>query len=56
MESDQTTLNMAETTGADYCYLRAGRARVTSIQGRGDSRLLLYLLHDAATAGAAAAG
>ncbi len=51
--SDQTTLNLA-TIGADTLS-RAGRARVTSIQGKGiaSSTLLLY---DAATAGAAAAG
>ena len=49
--SDQTTLNMA-TIAADTLS-RAGRARVTSIQGEGiaGSTLLLY---DAATAGAAA--
>ena len=48
--SDQTTLNMA-TIAADTLS-RAGRARVTSIQGEGiaGSTLLLY---DAATAGAA---
>jgi hypothetical protein len=51
--SDQTTLNMA-TIAADTLS-RAGRARVTSIQGEGiaGSTLLLY---DAATAGDAAAG
>jgi len=51
--SDQTTLNLA-TIGADT-LARAGRARITSIQGKGiaSSTLLLY---DAATAGAAAAG
>ena len=51
--SDQTTLNLA-TIGADTLS-RAGRARITSIQGKGiaSSTLLLY---DAATAGAAAAG
>ena len=51
--SDQTTLNLA-TIGSDTLS-RAGRARVTSIQGKGiaSSTLLLY---DAATAGAAAAG
>ena len=51
--SDQTTLNLA-TIGADTLS-RVGRARITSIQGKGiaSSTLLLY---DAATAGAAAAG
>ena len=51
--SDQTTLNRA-TSGADTLS-RLGRARITSIQGKGiaSSTLLLY---DAATAGAAAAG
>jgi len=51
--SDQTTLNLA-TIGADTLS-RAGRARITSIQGKGiaGSTLLLY---DVATAGAAAAG
>ncbi len=51
--SDQTTLNLA-TIGANTLS-RLGRARITSIQGKGiaSSTLLLY---DAATAGAAAAG
>ena len=51
--SDQTTLNLA-TIGADTLS-RAGRARITSIQGKGiaSSTLLLY---DAETAGAAGAG
>ena len=51
--SDQTTLNLA-TIGADTLS-RAGRARITSIQGKGiaSSTLLLY---DVATAGGAAAG
>ena len=51
--SDQTTLNLA-TIGADTLS-RAGRARVTSIQGKGiaSSTLLLY---NVATSGAAAAG
>jgi|TARA_E500000081_G_scaffold34485_1_gene38273 hypothetical protein len=51
--SDQTTLNLA-TIGSDTLS-RLGRARITSIQGKGiaSSTLLLY---DAATAGAAAAG
>ena len=51
--SDQATLNLA-TIGADTLS-RLGRARITSIQGKGiaSSTLLLY---DAATAGAAAAG
>ena len=50
MESDQTTLN--KTTGA-ASVLRGARARVTSIQGRGEAGSVL-LLHDAATTGAAA--
>ena len=51
--SDQTTLNLA-TIGSNTLS-RLGRARITSIQGKGiaSSTLLLY---DAATAGAAAAG
>ena len=51
--SDQTTLNLA-TIGSDTLS-RLGRARITSIQGKGiaSSTLLFY---DAATAGAAAAG
>ena len=51
--SDQTTLHM-DTIGSNTLS-RAGRARITSIQGKGiaSSTLLLY---DAATAGAAAAG
>ena len=51
--SDQTTLNLA-TIGADTLS-RAGRARVTSIQGKGiaSSTLLLY---NVSTSGAAAAG
>jgi hypothetical protein len=51
--SDQTTLNLA-TIGSDTLS-RLGRARITSIQGKGiaSSTLLLY---DVATAGAAAAG
>ena len=53
MVSDQTTLHM-DTIGSNTLS-RAGRARITSIQGKGiaSSTLLLY---DAATAGAAAAG
>ena len=51
--SDQTTL-LLDVVGADTLS-RAGRARITSIQGLGiaSSTLLIY---DAATAGAAAAG
>ena len=51
--SDQTTLNLAVI--ATDTLSRVGRARITSIQGKGiaSSTLLLY---DAATAGAAAAG
>ena len=53
MVSDQKTLHM-DTIGSNTLS-RAGRARITSIQGKGiaSSTLLLY---DAATAGAAAAG
>ena len=51
--SDQTTLNLA-TIGADTLS-RAGRARITSIQGKGIASSVLKL-YDAATAGAAAAG
>ena len=50
--SDQTTLQ--KDTGT-ITLLRAGRARVTSIQGRGEAGSVL-LLHDAATTGAAGAG
>ena len=50
--SDQTTLNLA-VIGADTLS-RAGRARITSIQGLGVANSTL-LLHNAATAGAAAA-
>ena len=53
MESDQTTLNMA-VIGADTLS-RAGRARITSIQGYGVAASTL-LIYDAATAGAAASG
>jgi hypothetical protein len=48
--SDQTTLQM-DTASATL--LRGARSRVTSIQGRGEAGSVL-LLHDAATAGAAA--
>mgnify|MGYP005990543361 FL=1 len=51
--SDQTTLNMA-VIGADT-LARAGRARITSIQAKGIASAQL-VLHNAATAGAAAAG
>ena len=50
--SDQTTLQ--KDTGA-ISLLRAGRARITSIQGRGEAGSVL-LLHDAATTGAASGG
>ncbi len=50
--SDQTTLN--KTTGAASVLLGA-RARVTSIQGRGEAGSVLSL-HDVADAGDAAAG
>ena len=51
--SDQTTLLLA-TVGADT-LARAGRARITSIQGLGIAASTLEL-YNAATAGAAAAG
>jgi hypothetical protein len=51
--SDQTTLNFA-TLAADTLS-RAGRARITSIQGLGIAASTL-LIYDAATSGAAAAG
>ena len=50
--SDQTTLN--KTTGV-ASVLRAGRARVTSIQGRGEAGSVLSL-HDVAVSGSAGAG
>ena len=50
--SDQTTLNLA-VIGADTLS-RAGRARITSIQGLGVANSTL-LLHNAATAAAATA-
>jgi len=53
MDSDQKTLLM-DTIGADTLS-RAGRARITSIQGKGIASSVLKL-HDAATAGAAASG
>ena len=49
--SDQTTLQMDT---ASVTLLRAGRARVTSIQGEGIAGSQL-LLHDSATTGATAA-
>ena len=51
--SDQTTL-LLDTIGANTLS-RAGRARITSIQGLGIASSTLKL-HNAATAGAAAAG
>ena len=51
--SDQTTLNLA-TIGSDTLS-RLGRARITSIQGKGIASST-FLLYDVATAGAAAAG
>ena len=50
--SDQTTLQ--KDTGT-ITLLRAGRARVTSIQGRGEAGSVL-LLHDSATTGGTGAG
>ena len=52
MDSDQTTLN--KTTGT-ASVLRAARARVTSIQGRGEAGSVLSL-HDVAVSGSAGAG
>ena len=52
MDSDQTTLN--KTTGT-ASVLRAARARVTSIQGRGEAGSVLSL-HDVASASDAATG
>ena len=51
--SDQTTLNLA-TIGADTLS-RAGRARITSIQGKGIASSVLKL-HDCATTGEADSG
>ena len=53
MNSDQKTLLM-DTIGADTLS-RAGRARISSIQGKGIASSVLKI-HDAATAGAAASG
>ena len=50
--SDQTTLQ--KDTGA-ITLMRGGRARVTSIQGKGKADAVL-LLHDTAVTGDAAAG
>ncbi len=50
--SDQTTLTKATGT---VSLLRVDRARVTSIQARGEAGSVL-LLHDSATTGATAAG
>ena len=51
--SDQTTL-LLDTVGADT-LARAGRARITSIQGKGIASSQLKL-HNVSTSGAAAAG
>ena len=53
--SDQTTINMA-TTGSNQ-LARTGRARVTSIQGKGiaSSTLILYDSTDTSTPGTAVA-
>ena len=51
--SDQTTLHMS-TIGSNTLS-RAGRARITSIQGKGIASSVLKL-HDCATSGAAASG
>ena len=51
--SDQTTLHM-DTIGSNTLS-RAGRARITSIQGKGIASSVLKF-HDSATAGAADSG
>ena len=51
--SDQTTLNLAVI--ATDTLSRAGRARITSIQGKGIASSVLKF-HDSATAGAADSG
>ena len=51
--SDQTTLHM-DTIGSNTLS-RAGRARITSIQGKGIASSILKF-HDCATAGEAASG
>ena len=51
--SDQTTLNLAVI--ATDTLSRAGRARITSIQGKGIASSILKF-HDCATAGEAASG
>ena len=53
MVSDQTTLHM-DTIGSNTLS-RAGRARITSIQGKGIASSVLKF-HDCATAGAADSG
>ena len=53
MVSDQTTLHM-DTIGSNTLS-RAGRARITSIQGKGIASSVLKF-HDSATAGAADSG
>ena len=53
MVSDQTTFHM-DTIGSNTLS-RAGRARITSIQGKGIAGSVLTL-HDSATTGAIAAG
>ena len=53
MISDQTTLHM-DTIGSNTLS-RAGRARITSIQGKGIASSVLKF-HDSATAGAADSG
>ena len=53
MVSDQTTLHM-DTIGSNTLS-RAGRARITSIQGKGIASSVLKL-HDVAVAANAAAG
>ena len=53
MVSDQTTLHM-NTIGSNTLS-RAGRARITSIQGKGIASSVLKF-HDSATAGAADSG
>ena len=53
MVSDQKTLHM-DTIGSNTLS-RAGRARITSIQGKGIASSVLKF-HDSATAGAADSG
>ena len=51
--SDQTTLQQSSTL-EQISLARAGRARITSIQGKGIAGSTLHIYDNAATAGAAA--